>query len=284
MNDCTTIRDLLSPYYDGELDEASRREVEQHLLTCDWCRAALADFEKLSELANELPAIDPPKAIWSELSGHLQRDQTEPAKTATVDSDTRHAETISFPWFRRIPPRALAAAAALLIIASFAVGYSLLSHDDHELIRREITWLAENLNREDAADYLPRKYDGQPVDPERFEPQYGYRPVAFRSLPDGYAIENAHVMEMPCCRCIQRVCRKPDGSRVVILEHDNAEHGLMENSQAMMCNGVECHCAELDGKMVASLKQDGRTVTVIGELKKDDLDQLVASWSAAQGR
>ncbi len=284
MNECTSIRGKLSAFYDGELDPRDRREVELHVESCPECRSMLKDFQRLSKLASEMRVDEPPEHIWTHLEKSLAARGLSPEGTRSPAVVPERQSRMAVFRFRRLPPQVLAAAAAVLVVAAFLVGYSLLSPDDHTLIRREITWLAENLNSDSVVSYLPQKYAGQTIDPNRFEQQYGYRPVAFRGLPQGYTVEQAHVMEMPCCRCIQTVCRKPDGSRVVILEHDDAVHGWMENSKTMNCNGVQCRCAELDGKMIASLDQGGRAVTVIGDLKKEDLDQLVASWSLADGR
>lgn len=41
-------------------------------------------------------------------------------------------------------------------------------------------------------------------------------------LPDD-TLESAHVSKMPCCTCVQAVCKRNDGRALVIFEHDDKE-------------------------------------------------------------
>lgn len=53
MNDffsCSEIVDLLSPYFDGELDEKDTKIVKKHLGQCLNCRRELENMKKLSVL------------------------------------------------------------------------------------------------------------------------------------------------------------------------------------------------------------------------------------------
>ena len=47
MNDCKS-RPFLVAYYDGELDERARRQIEEHLRDCPACCAELAEMRELS--------------------------------------------------------------------------------------------------------------------------------------------------------------------------------------------------------------------------------------------
>lgn len=56
---CLKVRELLSPYLDGELSLAEQEEVSAHLAVCPSCRA---EFELLSDLASilkDLPELSP---------------------------------------------------------------------------------------------------------------------------------------------------------------------------------------------------------------------------------
>jgi anti-sigma factor RsiW len=55
---CVELVDSLSDYLDGAVSEGQRRRVEQHLETCEGCRAALDQFQTVIRLASRLTAAD----------------------------------------------------------------------------------------------------------------------------------------------------------------------------------------------------------------------------------
>jgi anti-sigma factor RsiW len=60
MSECPNSS-ILSAYYDGELDEARRGEVERHLRDCSACEAELGRLREMSRLlsAGKAPALLP---------------------------------------------------------------------------------------------------------------------------------------------------------------------------------------------------------------------------------
>jgi anti-sigma factor RsiW len=55
---CVELVDSLTAYLDGEVNEGQRRRVEQHLETCEGCRAALDQFQTVIGVAGRLTADD----------------------------------------------------------------------------------------------------------------------------------------------------------------------------------------------------------------------------------
>ena len=55
---CVQLVDTLTDYLDGEVNEGQRRRVEQHLATCEGCRAALDQFQTVIGLAGRLTSAD----------------------------------------------------------------------------------------------------------------------------------------------------------------------------------------------------------------------------------
>lgn len=55
---CVELVDSLTAYLDGEINEGQRRRVEQHLETCEGCRAALGQFQTVIGLAGRLTPAD----------------------------------------------------------------------------------------------------------------------------------------------------------------------------------------------------------------------------------
>ncbi len=55
---CIELVDSVTESLDGELDEAQRRHIDEHLETCEGCRAALDQFQTVIDLAGRLTADD----------------------------------------------------------------------------------------------------------------------------------------------------------------------------------------------------------------------------------
>jgi predicted anti-sigma-YlaC factor YlaD len=68
MSGCTDVRDLLSLYLEGELEEEKVREVRHHLADCEDCAGILETLESIVEAGSMLEAIDPPDHLMSELA------------------------------------------------------------------------------------------------------------------------------------------------------------------------------------------------------------------------
>jgi anti-sigma factor RsiW len=102
--DCSSARELLPLYFDGELDRASGREFERHLDTCEECRAALIELDSLrTRLRNDTPRHAAPAALRERI-----------ARTAANALATPHAN----PRMRWL---ALAASWALAFVAGGAL-------------------------------------------------------------------------------------------------------------------------------------------------------------------
>ena len=61
---CDEVKQLLSGYLDGELDEKSRRLVEQHIAACPNCRTELDKLKRLLEVTNEMKFKEPAEEVW----------------------------------------------------------------------------------------------------------------------------------------------------------------------------------------------------------------------------
>ncbi len=72
---CQEVARQLSAYLDGELGDLATSALRGHLRTCDGCRA-LADAEaKLVESLRQLPALDPPPALWQAVRTQLAEQE-----------------------------------------------------------------------------------------------------------------------------------------------------------------------------------------------------------------
>ena len=58
------IKELISSYYDKELDEEQRKIVEKHLEECPECRKEFEEMGKFEEVMSKMELKKPPKDVW----------------------------------------------------------------------------------------------------------------------------------------------------------------------------------------------------------------------------
>lgn len=58
------IKELISSYYDGELNEEKRGTLEKHLGECAECRREFEEMGKLEEVMRRMELKKPPKEVW----------------------------------------------------------------------------------------------------------------------------------------------------------------------------------------------------------------------------
>jgi predicted anti-sigma-YlaC factor YlaD len=58
------IKELISSYYDGELDEEQKKLVERHLEECSECRREFEEMGKFEEVMSQVVLKKPPKEAW----------------------------------------------------------------------------------------------------------------------------------------------------------------------------------------------------------------------------
>ena len=117
-----------------------------------------------------------------------------------------------------------------------------------------------------AEQMLLTKYDGEEVDAEGAVKLVGYRPIVSGGLPEGYSLASTSVLKMPCCTCVKAVCKRSDGSTLVLFEHDDEETAWFgDRRQSMaMCGDKDCCLVDLDSSIAATWKQGTRSVTAVG--------------------
>jgi hypothetical protein len=113
MSDQWTER--LSEYLDGELAPSIRTELEQHLLQCAECEAALADLRRVVGRASSLADREPERDLWPGIAQAI--GATPPGGTKAVPlASARGGRRWSFSL-----PQLVAASVALALVSGGAV-------------------------------------------------------------------------------------------------------------------------------------------------------------------
>ena len=122
LDDHEQLRTLLGAYALDATDQQETTAVEDHLRTCDECRA---EIDALHEVAGLLGTddVEPPPVVWERIAGQLGSEPPEVATTIELARRTRPARRVAV----------LAVAAALLLLAGVIGLTSLAVHQDHQL-------------------------------------------------------------------------------------------------------------------------------------------------------
>lgn len=258
---CSEVQEVLSAYYDGELASDQRSRLSDHLDECLVCAKQLAGFQGLSVMVSELSTPAAPAHLWSQLERQLDAQRDEQPMTNTVEPSRRSS----------FAAQTLIALAATVVFA-LGVGWftyqSWLAHGEHHQFTAEFRNYLDEFRRDpDAAQQiLLAKYSNQIVGPDQAIEQVGYRPAIADGLPAGYAVKSTHVMKMPCCTCVQSLCKRSDGSTLAIFEHDDRT-----------CGDSHCCLVELDDQIAASWQRGSRHITLIGVRDAGEVGEM-AAW------
>jgi hypothetical protein len=74
---CTEIKDMLSLYIDGELDEKEQKIIEEHIITCESCRKELEQYKKIIYMLQNLIEEEPPKGFCKRLHEKLLKTKQD---------------------------------------------------------------------------------------------------------------------------------------------------------------------------------------------------------------
>ncbi|MEO8268596.1 MAG: zf-HC2 domain-containing protein [Aureliella sp.] len=278
---CTEIQDLLSPYYDGELSADARASVAEHLLHCATCAGILAGYRKLSDSISATPVGPVSETIWAGIVRELDRASELAAQSKVLTSATQ----MQRPWLTRATFQRLAIAASILLV--FGLSVWLRRHDAmtdmHSSHGPEFVATMNHYlkvlpeNPEQAEQFLLDKYDGKLVTPEQAISLVGYRPSVADGLPEGYTLASTSVLKMPCCTCVKAVCKRSDGSTLVLFEHDDEKTAWFGDrpTTMAMCGDKECCLVDLDSSIAATWREGTRSVTAVGARDQAEVVKFV---------
>jgi anti-sigma factor (TIGR02949 family) len=71
--ECEVVRPLLTLYADGDISEADREKVEEHIAMCEDCKEELEGERKLKELLHSLPEVEAPRYLRQRIYAAIER-------------------------------------------------------------------------------------------------------------------------------------------------------------------------------------------------------------------
>ncbi|QDV82132.1 hypothetical protein TBK1r_10570 [Stieleria magnilauensis] len=295
-NDCKTVQPYLSAYHDGELSAGQAATVAQHVEACDSCASELQAFVSLGSAFLQAPLPAKPADLWQRIEREL------PTSAGSLTLSRRFSI-----WVRESPYGAglVSMAASVLVLLGAGLWYgggrggdremgsggamAMHSHEGEDGMSAEHMvefagvmddYLQKLPSDPDGAEQmLLTKYDGEKVDAEGAVKLVGYRPIVSGGLPEGYSLASTSVLKMPCCTCVKAVCKRDDGSTLVLFEHDDEETAWFGDRRQSMatCGDKDCCLVDLDSSIAATWKQGSRSVTAVGVRDQDEVAKLV-TW------
>tara|TARA_R110002072_G_scaffold282552_1_gene445521 strand:+ start:21466 stop:22305 length:840 start_codon:yes stop_codon:yes gene_type:complete len=274
---CNDTKERLSAFYDAELPEAEAAEVRQHLSSCAECSRQQKAFAGLSGMVQSLPQPPLPTSGWKEM-----QDQLSSAEVAEPDTDSSPVQPaerrprMSSRFRRAVMVAATVAAALFVWLGSEYWG----GPSRHELMAADFAHYVENLqdNPEAAQRELLSQFNGSEIKPSVAARSVRYQPAAARTLPPDYTLESMYSLKMPCCDCLQTVCRRSDGSRIAIFEYAEEQPATYGNAQQtrMQCRDKSCCLINASEQLAVTWNDGGRQITVAGVRDQSEIETLVA--------
>ena len=193
---------------------------------------------------------------------------------------------------RFLSPSSRAVAATLLIAAGLAVGmygsrFSRAGGHDAQLAADFDAFLNQfEQNPQAAEQVLLARYDGEQMDLPTATRRLGFRPAIASGLPAGYSVDSLYLLDMPCCKCSQAVCRREGGGRLAVFEHNSDQpvwFGDRPAIEARCCN-KPTRIVEVDRNLLAATwRSDKRYLTIIGARDVEEITRIVRHFETTGG-
>lgn len=270
---CSEVQERLSLFYDNELSPDEVAQFATHVADCSSCAAELASFEQLSGLSRRLTDPPVPAHLWEELRSKLDAPAEPKSVLARLLPD-------------RVPSRLLALAATILVTAGIGgVAYQAwFSPEYNHLAINFVHYLEEFAERpDDAQQILLAKYDGRPVTVEEAVQTLGYEPMATQGLPPECSVDKVYLLTMPCCTCVQVLCKNKDGQSIAIFEHSIDQPVTFGDWPTIecLCHDMPTSVMQVGDRLAATWKEGQRSITIVGATDLDEVTEFVAHFKGA---
>ena len=146
---CEKVRDLITAYIDGELNEALQKEVELHISMCKSCK----QFEETLRRVVVAPLRRGKRAEVPEYIWHKVRDSIEKKRRVKLNVPELIKEFPEFFRFRMPKPALVTVTAVLLLAVTFAGLHFRTQHQINTYIEEQVDFFYY-LASEGEVDYL----------------------------------------------------------------------------------------------------------------------------------
>lgn len=272
--DCREVQDRLSAYLDGELTPPMAEDVGKHLEQCTDCSAECSAFRGISNLSAPLKSLSA-RDHWLSAPDRWLEIKAKLSQPATA---SRNGGLLSVPttWGQFATAACLFLAVLLGFLAMRSSGVT-----GHRTV--DLSEFVGTFHREPARaeKILLASYHSQPIDLPNSASSFSAQPVLAAGLPPEYKFDNAHVLKMPCCPCLQATFVRADGSCICFFETAGDQPMNFGNRPATTadCAGKETLLVQVDGSLTASWQAGSHRLTLVGAKNIDEVNRLVGHLS-----
>lgn len=103
---CTEIKNLLSPYLDGDLDEKKKQWIDEHLAICSSCAKELEELKEIISGLKKIPEVEPPPYFLEAVHARLERSSLL----------TEILRRLFVPVYIKVPIEAITVTATIIIV------------------------------------------------------------------------------------------------------------------------------------------------------------------------
>ena len=130
-----------------------------------------------------------------------------------------------------------------------------------------------------AQQRLTSQYSGRKITVDEAFKMVGYRPANVKLPPADFTCDSLYLLDMPCCKCVEAVWTRDDGSGVLIFEHVAAIDDWFKGhpNVQLACVGKQCLIVDLGNTFAASWRSEGKTITVIGLRDTAELVAIIST-------
>lgn len=303
---CAQAKDLLSPYYDGELSDELAVGVRQHVHHCSACQAELASFQQLSAAVCWAPAPRPAEDNWHRIASRLEAQSSQSPSLQPVEAsesvDTPVGGTVARPS-KFGGPRTAAAMAILALAASLLVIVGLRAPRGGSA-HHESPQVASTVDYQDvfqlfeqqphlAMETLSRRYAGREVSADQAETLLGYRPSIAAGLPSQTRLVSTRVLKLPQCKCAGGkctcgpgecncaacLCERPDGSKFLVFEQCKTQDVTFGDLPFTIAkrDSRDVQFVKSHNRLAVSWVKDNRRLTAIGLKDEAEAESLITA-------
>ncbi|GJM25872.1 MAG: hypothetical protein DHS20C16_22870 [Phycisphaerae bacterium] len=202
----------LGRFFDGEVSETERTEIESHIRQCSLCASELADLESMRDQIAAAQTADPPTGLWESIEASI--DSAGPAE--------QMVQLQQFPGpsrFRRFRAAAsIAAAVGIIGFSAFWIGRG----EPAQAAAVDFTVLLDSISEGavEAFDRFITHHSGQSIDPtnaQRSAPDLDFEVPA--DLPGGWRRARTYRLEFGGSRGIAASYMRNDGEFLATIFH-----------------------------------------------------------------
>lgn len=96
MNSCDEMKQLMSLYIDGELNQALHTKFEKHIKACEACRSQLDEIKQVVEICRSFNEVELPPNFRSDLHNKLiKASQNGPARNISIFMPVKYIKLFS---------------------------------------------------------------------------------------------------------------------------------------------------------------------------------------------